>query len=239
MESWTALLVGFLGSFHCVGMCGPIAMSLPKNSRRLGTLWSNALLYNSGRILIYAIIGLLFGFLGTRFQMIGFQASVSVVLGILLLWVIVETYWLPQFRLNFPMVSVWNSFVQKSYQKLIHLQPTKWQFVGMGSLNGLLPCPFVYMGVAAAILSPSPLEGSLYMLLFGLGTFPAMIFMYLSPQIFSMEIRTKIQALYPYLGIVLALMFIFRGLYLYDYKWTQQIGAGIEMFCTFPSTEPL
>lgn len=236
MESWTALIVGFLGSFHCVGMCGPIAMSLPRNSHRLGTLLSNAILYNSGRILTYGFIGLLFGYLGTRFTMIAFQAGLSVSLGILLVLIIVQTYWLPQVRMNLPMFSAWNSFVQRSYQKLIRMNPSRMQFIGMGGLNGLLPCPFVYMGVAAAILSPSPLEGALYMLLFGLGTFPAMILMYLSPQIFSIRIRSKIQAAYPYLGVLLALIFILRGLILFDYEWTQQIGANIDLFCTFPGS---
>lgn len=81
MELWTALVLGFVGSFHCVGMCGPIAMSIPRSSNSFLGLTGSALIYNTGRILTYAVFGLLFGFLGTGITIGGFQGTLSIILG--------------------------------------------------------------------------------------------------------------------------------------------------------------
>jgi sulfite exporter TauE/SafE len=81
MELWTALVLGFMGSFHCVGMCGPIAMSIPRSSSNFLSLTGSALLYNTGRVLTYSVFGLIFGFLGTGITIGGFQGSLSIILG--------------------------------------------------------------------------------------------------------------------------------------------------------------
>ena len=85
MELWTALGLGFFGSFHCVGMCGPIVLSLPRSSSSFSVITFNAIVYNLGRILIYAFFGLIFGFLGKQITLAGFQSTLSIVLGILII----------------------------------------------------------------------------------------------------------------------------------------------------------
>jgi hypothetical protein len=78
---WAAITLGFLGSFHCVGMCGPIALALPLNHNSLFSKISGAILYNFGRMFTYALLGGLFGLLGQSFVIAGYQQALSITLG--------------------------------------------------------------------------------------------------------------------------------------------------------------
>ncbi|MDX1641349.1 MAG: sulfite exporter TauE/SafE family protein, partial [Balneolaceae bacterium] len=64
MELWTGFTLGLLGSFHCIGMCGPIALAIPGHNSSAGASFLRGTLYNSGRIITYALIGSVFGILG-------------------------------------------------------------------------------------------------------------------------------------------------------------------------------
>ena len=94
---FSAFLLGLLGSLHCIGMCGPIALALPKQeSGPLGAI-AGAVLYNSGRILTYMMLGLIIGAFGRGLFLAGIQSWFSVILGALLVAVAllslnVETY---------------------------------------------------------------------------------------------------------------------------------------------------
>ncbi|MBK6284010.1 MAG: sulfite exporter TauE/SafE family protein [Draconibacterium sp.] len=83
-------------------------------------------------------------------------------------------------------------------------------FIGM--LNGLLPCGLVYMAIAGAIGTGNAAEGTLYMILFGLGTIPMLLTISLAGNIMSQAIRRKINKLITVMVIVVGLLFILRGL---------------------------
>jgi sulfite exporter TauE/SafE len=68
-----ALIFGFITSFHCMGMCGPIAIAIPLHKDNWLLKISGGLLYNSGRIITYGILGALFGLLGRGIQLAGLQ----------------------------------------------------------------------------------------------------------------------------------------------------------------------
>ena len=80
-----AFTMGILGSFHCVGMCGPLAMSLPLRTDSHWSKFSGALIYNPGRIVTYAVFGLLFGAIGKTFSLFGYQQWLSIVLGVFII----------------------------------------------------------------------------------------------------------------------------------------------------------
>ena len=84
----TALLFGLLGSFHCVGMCGPIAFLLPVDRTNNYTKIFQISLYHIGRILSYSIIGLIFGIVGKTLNIFGFQQQLSIAIGVLMIVVI-------------------------------------------------------------------------------------------------------------------------------------------------------
>jgi len=85
-----ALVLGLAGSLHCAGMCGPIALALPLGDRRWAGKTFGSLLYNLGRALTYAVMGLAFGLLGQGMALAGLQQGVSIFAGaFMLLWVLV------------------------------------------------------------------------------------------------------------------------------------------------------
>lgn len=234
MELWTALLLGFFGSFHCVGMCGPIAMSIPRSSSSMGTLTLNAVIYNSGRILTYSIFGLIFGFLGAHITIAGLQGSLSIILGVIIVaGVIINRYFKGYIPTSFNRLT---ALITRYYGKLIRKESYPALF-GMGFLNGLLPCAFVYSGLAAAILTQTPYHSMAYMAMFGLGTFPAMYLMYLAPSILSLDLRNSIRKMVPYLAFALGIFLIVRGIALQDLQLSKVLSDGMEGFCIFPGTE--
>ena len=74
----SALVLGLMGSFHCAGMCGPIAIALPLQGNTTGQKIFGGTLYNVGRTVTYGLMGAIFGLLGQGIVMIGFQQKISV-----------------------------------------------------------------------------------------------------------------------------------------------------------------
>lgn len=208
---WTALTLGFLGSFHCVGMCGPIALALPLNRESLLSKITGALLYNTGRVFMYALLGGLFGLIGQSIIIAGYQQSLSITLGITVLIMIL----LPNKLANkFRFLSFTYSFIGKVKQKLKTLfkQNSFSSLFFIGTLNALLPCGLVYLGIAGAIAAGSLLQGSIFMALFGLGTVPAMLTVALISSSININFRKKINKAVPVFAASMALLLILRGM---------------------------
>ncbi|PHR13138.1 MAG: hypothetical protein COA40_06440 [Aequorivita sp.] len=222
---YTALILGLLGSFHCVGMCGPIAFLLPvdrsNNLKKVGQIS----LYHFGRILAYSIIGLIFGLVGKSLNLFGFQQQLSIFIGILMLAVI----FIPQKifnRYNFSkpiyrIISKVKSALGKELKKKTHDT-----FLTIGFLNGFLPCGLVYMAVFGAIASGNALQGSLYMAIFGLGTIPLMTSAIYLGNFLNGQVRQRIRRAIPIFVAIIGCLFIVRGM-----------GLGIPYISPKPMTE--
>lgn len=207
----TALALGFLGSFHCVGMCGPIALALPVVGRSPLSRVLGVVLYNSGRSITYAVLGLLFGLLGKAFILSGYQQTLSIVLGVFILLVLVTP---AQFASRIPLLKAVTPAVAALKQKrgaLFH-QRSYESLLAIGVLNGLLPCGLVYTAVAGAIAAGSATSGSLFMLLFGLGTIPAMMAVSFAGQYIKLEWRNKMRSVVPVFVGLMAVVLILRGM---------------------------
>jgi len=208
---WAAITLGFLGSFHCVGMCGPIALALPLNQESYFSKISGAVLYNVGRMFTYAILGSLFGLIGKGFVIGGYQQLLSITLGVLILFFLVVQHTslgtLKSTAFIYSLVAKLKLqlgflFKKKSYSSLF--------FIGL--LNGLLPCGFVYLAIAGAIATGDGLNGSLFMAMFGLGTLPAMFSLSLLGNTVSINFRNKINKTMPVFIATMALLLILRGM---------------------------
>ena len=207
----SALLIGFLGSFHCVAMCGPIALALTGKGENNHHYILNRSIYNLGRILTYAILGLFVGVAGKVFLLGGFQKSVSITIGLLMIIVVAFTYYFP-FTSRITKSSMYLSSFAK---KLLSSQLKKrngLSFLFTGMANGFLPCGFVYIALAGAAITQSPVEASSYMIMFGLGTFPAMMLISVLGKLAGFKFRSIISRISPVLMILLGLFFIYRGL---------------------------
>ena len=208
---WAGFIFGLVGSFHCVGMCGPIAMSLPFVGSTGWRYYAGRLLYNGGRVVTYALLGALAGVFGESLQMAGLQQTVSIVSGVLILLLLVlpATIQGKYARvLGTDKLMIWvrhklGYYFQKNSLGSLFM---------VGLLNGLLPCGFVYIALAGAISAPSINGAMLYMALFGLGTLPLMFLVSLSGKLISLKVRGMFNRAVPYIGMTLAILFIVRGL---------------------------
>lgn len=208
---YTAFLFGLISSLHCIGMCGPIAMMLPVDSTNEAKKVTQILTYHLGRISAYAIIGFVFGLLGKGFFMAGIQQQLSIFIGIIMIIIVViPTKIFSKYNFSKPVFKIissiksrlGNQFKNKSYQSLFTI----------GILNGFLPCGMVYVALFGAIAMQSPIFGSLYMILFGLGTIPLMSSVVYMNSFLSNSIRNKIQKVIPVVAVGIGVLFILRGL---------------------------
>lgn len=223
MFFWSAFSLGLIGSLHCVGMCGPIALALPFKSPRWIDTTKSILLYQVGRILTYSLLGFLLGLLGIGLFVAGLQTYISLGLGILMLMVAFLSIDLEGMVLRFPWIAQMNTWVKRQLSKrLSNAKPGSFFLIGM--LNGLIPCGLVYMAVIGAITMPSSLEGAVFMWSFGFGTLPLMLLSSFAGTKIGFSWRRKAQKMMPYLLMIIAVLFIYRGIAVHlpaDYRFIQ------------------
>ena len=211
MDLITPLTIGIVGSLHCMGMCGPIVVALPLKNQNLFTRILGAILYNSGRVITYGVLGLLFGLLGRGIHMAGFQQWTSIILGIVM---IVSVLFPFVFREKITVGNLLAGMAARLITRLKKLFASRSyrSLLLIGLLNGLLPCGLVYVAIAGAISSGSVVSGSLFMVLFGLGTIPLLLLAALASDAIGQRIRAKMQRAVPYFVFFLGVLFILRGM---------------------------
>ena len=207
----SAVILGLLSSFHCVGMCGPIAFVLPVDRTNKYKQGYQTLLYHLGRLLAYSSIGLLFGLLGKGLYIAGFQQRLSILLGILMIaLVLIPLRILNKYNFSKPVYR--GIGIIKSKLGLYLKKKSSKAIFTIGFFNGFLPCGMVYMALVGAVATSEFYLGGLYMFLFGLGTIPVMTVAVYSKNIFSLNIRNKVQKAIPVFVVLIGLLFILRGL---------------------------
>ena len=167
-DLFAGLLVGFAGSAHCFAMCGPLSASLSLSLKRQSLLVYVAM----GKIALYAILGGLVAWLGSR---------ISPSLGNALLWlagVLLVVMGLYGLGLRKPSES-FTRLIMPITRPIQHLAGLVWpirnttQALIWGGLWGLLPCGLVYAALGWALTASSIHDGAMRMLGFGVGTLPA------------------------------------------------------------------
>jgi hypothetical protein len=208
---YTAFFFGLISSLHCIGMCGPIALMLPVDRKNPAKKIIQIVTYHIGRLAAYATIGLVFGLIGRGFFLAGMQQKLSIFIGISIIVVIlIPERTFAQYNFSKPVfkliskikTNLGSQFKNKSYKSLFTI----------GLLNGFLPCGMVYVALFGAIAMQSASLGVLYMILFGLGTVPMMSSVVYLNSFLTIPIRNKIQKAIPYVGVIIGVLFILRGL---------------------------
>jgi hypothetical protein len=206
----TALGVGLITSFHCAGMCGPIALALPlKSDSRISKLLGS-LLYGFGKALTYAVIGLMLGAFGQGLALGGIQRWISIVMGA----VIMLSVFFPGLLKN-PLTSEkTDSVTGKIRIRLGYLfsKRTYFALFLIGLLNGFLPCGPIYAAAGGALATGNLITGSLFMFAFGIGTIPMLSAISIIGNRIGTEIRKKMARLVPVTIVVLGMLFIMRGM---------------------------
>ena len=208
---YSAFIFGLISSFHCIGMCGPIAMMLPLDHQNEVKKATQISIYHMGRLTAYATIGLIFGLLGRGFFLAGLQQKMSIFIGLcIIIVVLIPEEMFSGYNFSKPVYKVISKiksnlgihFKNKSYKSLFII----------GLLNGFLPCGMVYVALFGAVAMQSADLGMLYMILFGLGTIPLMTAVVYLHSMLKLSLRNKIQKTIPYVAVIIGVLFILRGL---------------------------
>lgn len=207
MELWPAFLLGLIGSLHCAGMCGPLALALPATGNTSLSFGLGRGAYNLGRVVTYCLLGAVFGVVGMTFALAGFQRWASIAAGAAILAGLLAS---TRYAVNAPMSKAL-ARLRSSLGKLLQRRTFGSIFL-LGVLNGFLPCGLVYVACAAATATGGFVSGVTYMLAFGLGTAPMMLSIGLVGKMVRVGIRLRFQKMIPVCLGVLGVALILRGM---------------------------
>lgn len=172
-------LAGFLGGGHCVAMCGGIVSAMTLGGQQQRASWPHILLFNSGRIISYMLVGAMVGMLGNGLQLLPQLHALQTVLylfanliliGLGLYVAGVSTLITRIERIGAP---IWRQ-IQPITRKLLPIRHW-YQALAMGALWGWVPCGLVYTALLGALASATATTGAALMLAFGLGTLPNLL----------------------------------------------------------------
>ena len=217
------LMLGLVGSLHCVQMCGPIVLSYSVSLESLKTdsqtasipsLLHNHLAYNAGRILTYSVLGALAGVVGQTMGLVarlaGFSHALALITGILMILVgIVMLGVIPSRFAGSSLIRIPSSLLRRA-GRLLSARAAVNRFL-LGLTLGLLPCGLIYAALLRAMASGSPVGGAATMFAFGLGTAGALLVL----GIFSSALRIRLNRWGSQLAAVgitlMGLLLVWRG----------------------------
>jgi uncharacterized protein len=205
-----AFLTGLVGSLHCLGMCGPIALSLPGTESQGWRYLMGRLLYNFGRIATYSILGGIVALMGVAASMFEVQRWFSLGLGVVMIVLALHHYgvW------GKKMIQSDNFFTRSWRRGMGRVMQIKGSggMLALGLMNGILPCGLVYAGLFLAANSTTAWEGMGKMALFGLGTVPLMLSLSWSGKWLGGWLRQRSRVIMPTMMAFLGIMFLLRGM---------------------------
>lgn len=206
-----AFAMGLVGSLHCIGMCGPLAMAFPMGNRTSGGRLFGGVLYNLGRIFTYSILGFLLGLMGDFFITPKIQSTVSIAFGTsILLYLLLPSRFKKQVSKKPPAQGFFLS-LRKQLGNLLS-SGTNTSFFGIGLLNGLLPCGMIYLALTSSFITGNAINGSFFMAAFGFGTFPAMLGVVFFGSYLNQQVRISFRKAIPVFLACMATLLVLRGL---------------------------
>lgn len=203
----SAILIGLVGSLHCIAMCSSITLLIGEQKRSRKYVIQR-ILYNVGRLIGYGTLGMLAGLFGRVVWFFGLQQWFTIGFGIILLVGLIiygsksihNPSWKPLLKMT--------TWLKRSFSKAYQWESSmKGLFIGV--LNGFLPCGLVYMALIGAMSMTTFTSSILYMIAFGLGTWPMMLAVSFFGGWITSKMNLKTLKVVPY---VIALLFIIRGL---------------------------
>ena len=222
-----SFIIGFLGSLHCLGMCGPIvlAYSLQFKDQRTdprtlkSSFFRNGFIhhlgFHSGRLLVYAFLG---GAAAAFFHLAGmsqlvnrFQGWLVSFAGVLMVYfglVFLKILHLPGFLSN---SSAGKGSPLGRLVSFGIMSPGPGSKIVLGMATGFLPCGLSWAMAARSAATQNIPEGFLIMAAFGLGTVPVLFLSGLAASFFSLRIRFLGERLAACSLILLGLLLVSRG----------------------------
>lgn len=231
MEGVMIFVGGLLGSAHCVGMCGGFALTLGSVQKNIRSNLLRQTTYSLGRVFTYMVGGALAGYggwrLGQQMTLVNIQAILCLVAGVLLIAEgLMAAGVVP--RLQFKG----KHFCPGAGEFAALLRSTNLQQVfAAGVLNGFLPCGLVYAYIALASSSGDMLTGAVIMVLFGLGTIPALVITGIGAGYLSGTVRRRIFLVAAWCLVLTGVLTIFRGASFLEIFPSESMGLENCPFC--------
>ena len=205
---------GLLGSAHCVGMCGPLALMVGSGAGRLKANVRRQAIYSAGRIFTYGCCGATAAFASawltaqTR-SLVAVQAWLAIVAGGLLVVVgLASTGVLPRWNIRLLRNAPCHA---AQAIKTLTTAPDSLSLFLAGVATGFIPCGLVYAFLLKAGSSGSIGMGAMTMVLFGLGTAPLMMLVGTGGGLLTMSTRTHVLRLAAWCVVIAGMVTIARG----------------------------
>lgn len=237
LEAVAGFALGLAGSLHCVGMCGPIAIALPGRRKLSWSMSGQKLVYQLGRVTSYTMLGVLAGFAGSRVVDAGFSQHLSIVAGVIMVVMAVLHLGMHKQLIHAHAFGRVSRFVEQkigarlaSHKGGADGLPSLQAHYLIGIFNGLLPCGLVLSALVGSIGTGDVLEGSLFMMMFGLGTVPLMSAVAILGGVVSCKLRNKLRTAVPVIAILIGVLFVMRGLSL-DIPFISPVLEGPKPAC--------
>lgn len=201
-----------MGSIHCIGMCGPLVMTFAVDHKatQLGNFIRNVV-YHSGRITSYALLGLLFGSIGSFFQIVDFQKVISISLGVMMIIAFLFSIDVESHLQKIPLIKTVTKKVNIIIYSVIS-GPKRVSPYLLGMLNGILPCGLVYLALGGALASNNLKSAMAFMIFFGLGNAPILIALATGIKMFSFTKKLSVKRVFSFAMLFLGIIMIFRGM---------------------------
>jgi len=209
-------LIGLLGSMHCIGMCGGFVAMYTLKKPAEAPSFPYHLLYNIGRITTYSLIGGTLGYAGSFAASLGthrgIPGSVLLLSGVLMILMGLNLAGLLGKRGFFEDTRITEQAIfRSSFHNVISLG-SAWGALLLGLLLGFLPCGLLYPLFMNAAASGGFINGMITMLVFGLGTVPAMLsFGYLVTRI-QPHMKVLLYRVAAFLIVLLGVRSFMRGM---------------------------
>lgn len=208
---YSALIFGLISSFHCIGMCGPIAMMLPVDHKNPTKKALQIITYQLGRLTAYSTLGLLFGLMGRGLFLAGMQQRMSIAVGIMMIaMVLIPERIFAKYNFSKPVYKLISKVKTRLGSQFKRKTPDALFTIGL--LNGFLPCGLVYAALFGAIAMQNVGLGITYMFLYGLGTIPLMSAVVYVSNFLTVPFRNKLQKIIPIVTVIIGTLFILRGM---------------------------
>lgn len=219
-------MAGLLGSAHCIGMCGPIALALAGRAKSSRQNLLGQFAFTLGRLFTYGVLGAAAGFGGWRLareatQLTYAAAGLAIVAGLLLIHQGLRAAGiLPQvFRRAAP-----SCMASDLLRSLLRMQGVQGVFLA-GIFTGFIPCGLVYGFLALAAATTSLGQGTATMVAFGLGTAPVMIATGYSGSFLSVLVRRHVFRVAAWCVVVTGLLSLVRGVSYFPWYGAESVGS--------------
>jgi len=204
--------MGFMGSLHCIGMCGGLVSVVSMASPKFR--WGGLLIYQLGRVFTYSVFGLIVGLSGAALASMGgdiVQRMLAALAGILMIsFALNLAGWLPD---PLRRIGAWagQRMGLAGLASRVSKYPQLRNWFALGVVNGLLPCGLVYAALSLSLAAGEPSRAMLMMMSFGLGTIPAMMALPALLSRISDLMRSVLMRIAAVLLLLLGLMTVFRS----------------------------